>query len=192
MFRLYREMWRHGEGKRRALVLMMALLLGAHLVRLVGPFLAGRALDTLQTQGLNGLGAAAVWLALMFGCTPASWVLHGSGRVLERNTALHVRSSVLEGLLRRILVLPLSWHETQHSGATARRVEHSARALFDFTQMQFTYLRSAVLFVGPTVALWLISPIVGLAALTGLIVIGATTIAYDRPLMRLARAENES
>ena len=50
--------------------------------------------------------------------TVASWALHGPGRVMERNTALVVRSSVSASLIEKFLSLPLSWHETSHSGAT--------------------------------------------------------------------------
>lgn len=192
VFRLYRELWRYGKGKRRTIALMMGLLIGAQSVRLIAPFFAGRAINTLQIQGLSGIGAAAVWLALMFACAPASWALHGIGRVLEGNMALYVRARVSEDLLHRILMLPLSWHETQHSGVTAKRVEQSTHAIFDFTRMQFMYLQNVVRFVGPTVALSLINPIVGMAAVVGLLGIGVTAIAYDRPLMQLAKNENES
>ncbi|HZR35453.1 MAG TPA: ABC transporter ATP-binding protein [Nevskia sp.] len=192
LLRLYRELWRHAAGARRSMAVAMLLLLLSQLFRLLIPFFAGRAINTLQLQGLPGLAKAAVWLSLVFLATVACWIMHGPGRVLERNAALVVRSSVSSSLVEKFLSLPLAWHETSHSGATAHRIEQSSRALFDFAQNQYVYLQNAVNLVGPVIALWLIEPAVGVAALGGLALVSAIIVAYDRSLIRLAWHENEA
>jgi ABC-type multidrug transport system fused ATPase/permease subunit len=192
LLRLYSDLWRFAAGSRRSLLAAVALLLTSQLVRLLIPFFGGKAINALQLQGLHGLGGAGLWLLLVFAVTVLSWTMHGPGRVLERNTALVVRSGVSASLIERFLSLPLAWHESGHSGATAYRVDQSSKALFDFAQNQFIYLQSGVRLVGPVVALWLIEPWVGVAALIGLITVSVSIVLFDRVLFRLAQVENEA
>jgi len=120
----------------------------------------------------------------------ASWLMHGPGRILERNVALVVRQRVSTDLMERLYAAPLAWHETQHGVETAHRVQQTTRALYDFAQSQFIYLQSVVRLVGPVVALWLISPWVGVVAVVGYLVLAAIIVAFDKVMMRLAREEN--
>jgi len=169
----------------------MALLVGAQCILLAVPFFAGKAINTLQADGGAGLQSAAMWLALVLGATICSWTLHGPGRVLERNVSLTVRRRIATSLTERVLTLPLSWHESHHSGATAHRIQQSSQALSAFAQSQFIYLNSVVRIVGPVVALWLIRPAVGIAAVVGFCVICLSVLGFDRALIRLAHAEND-
>jgi ABC-type multidrug transport system fused ATPase/permease subunit len=192
LLRLYAELWHFAHGERRILAGAFVLLLASQLIKLGVPYLSGRAINTLQLQGLPGLGDAGLWLLLVFGATLGSWVLHGPGRVMERNVALTVRARVSALLLDKLLSLPLSWHEAHHSGATVHRVEQSSRALYDFAQSQFLYLQNAVRLVGPIAALWLIEPAVGIAALIGLGAISFSIVGFDRAMIRLALQENDA
>lgn len=189
---LYRALWELSRGHRGAWLGAIALLLGSQGVKLGMPWLASRAIDTLQLRGLPGLSQAGTWLALLFGATVLSWLLHGPGRVLERNVALVVRERLSGRLVERLLALPLAWHEGHHSGATAHRVQQSTRAVYDFAQSQFIYMQNAVRLVGPLVALSLLDPWVGFAAALGLAVISVSILGFDRAMVRLAHAENEA
>jgi ATP-binding cassette subfamily B protein len=189
---LYKELWRQASGNRLKLLAAMALLVGAQCILLAVPFLAGKAINALQTLGSDGLRDAGVWLALVLGATAASWLLHGPGRVLERNVALDVRRRIATSLTQRALELPLAWHEANHSGATAHRIQQSSSALSSFAQSQFIYLNSAVRLVGPAIALWMIQPIVGAAAVGGFIVICVSVVGFDRAMIRLAHRENDA
>jgi ATP-binding cassette, subfamily B, bacterial len=128
----------------------------------------------------------------VFGATVLSWLLHGPGRVLERNVALVVRERVSAVLVDKLQSLPLAWHEGSHSGATAHRVQQSSRAIYDFAQSQFVYLQNAVRLVGPVAALALIDPWVGAAALIGLAAISGSIMGFDRAMIRLAAQENDA
>ena len=187
---LYRELWRFAAGRRSALMWAVLLLIGSQGFKLAVPALAGTALNTLQAQGLAGLSQAAQMVALVFLATLASWLMHGPGRILERNVALVVRQRVSTDLMERLYAAPLAWHETQHGVETAHRVQQTTRALYDFAQSQFIYLQSVVRLVGPVVALWLISPWVGVVAVVGYLVLAAIIVAFDKVMMRLAREEN--
>ena len=146
----------------------------------------------MQLQGLEGLGTAGLWLAMVLAVTAGSWLLHGPGRILERNVALHVRARITQTLVERLVQLPMSWHEQHHSGATAHRVQQSAHAISGFAQNQFIYLSSAVRLVGPVVALWVIEPWVGFIAIVGFAVISASVLGFDRSMIKLAHRENDA
>ncbi len=190
--RMYRELWRYAEGGRSTLVLAFALLLGSQGFKLVVPYFSGSAINAIQKGGTNAAGDAASWLGLVFVATVASWLLHGPGRILERNVALAVRSRLSAALMGRLFDAPLIWHEEHHSAETGHRVQQSTRALYDFAQSQFIYLQSAASLIGPVIALWLISPLVGGVAVSGYATIGLIIVAFDRVMMRLATRENEA
>lgn len=189
---LYTELWRQAEGNRIRLLVSMALLVGAQCILLAVPFFAGKAINTLQAHGAAGLGDAAVWLALVLAATIASWLLHGPGRILERGVSLTVRRRIATSLTERLFSLPLSWHQSHHSAATAHWVQQSSHALSGFAQSQFLYLSSAVRLIGPIVALWLIQPTVGMVAIVGFCAICASVIGFDRAMIRLAHRENDA
>jgi ATP-binding cassette, subfamily B, bacterial len=189
---LYKHLWAHSQGRRGTLLAAMAMLLLAQCVLLSVPYFAGRAINTLQAEGAAGIGQAGLWLALVIGATAVSWLFHGPGRLLERNVALEVRHRLSTGLFERLLALPLAWHEKNHSGITAHRVQQSSSALSAFTQSQFIYLSSAVRLVGPMVALWLLEPIVGMTAIVGFVIICVSVLAFDRAMIRLAHRENDA
>lgn len=188
--RLYRELWRFAEGHRVQLVAAFALLIGSQLSKLAVPALAGTAINTIQSRGIAGVGEAGTLLALVFGATAVSWLLHGPGRILERNVALAVRQKLSTELMERLFAAPLVWHEAQHGVETGHRVQQSTRALYDFAQSQFIYLQSATSLVGPVIALWVISAWVGLAAVSGYMVLGVIIVLFDKVMMRLAAVEN--
>lgn len=187
---LYRDLWFYASGFRGTIAAAFALLLASQGFKLIVPWLTGRAINTLQQQGLAGLGTAGTWLALIFGATVASWLLHGPGRVLERNVALRVRQRLSAELVDKLFALPLSWHERHHSGETAHRLRQCAGALYDFAQSQFIYLQNAVKLIGPVIALWLIAPAVGGAAVAGYSIIALVIVRFDRRMIALAHDEN--
>jgi ABC-type multidrug transport system fused ATPase/permease subunit len=164
----------------------------AQIILLAVPYVAARAINTLQLHGAAGLGEAGLWLSGVLLLAIASWMVHGPGRLLERNVALRVRHRLSTSLLERLFTLPLSWHESNHSGATAHRVQQSSHALSSFAESQFIYLNSAVRLVGPIVALGCIEPMVGLVCVAGFAIITVSVMGFDRTMIRLAKVENDA
>jgi ATP-binding cassette subfamily B protein len=180
------------RGERRVFVGAVVLLIAAQTVLLAVPYISGRALNALQLHGRDGLQRAGLWLSMVLFVACGSWLLHGPGRILERRAALTVRRRMSALLIERLFELPLSWHESHHSGATAHRVQQSTHALSGFAQSQFIYLNSAVRLLGPLIALWWVKPMIGGAALAGFALITASVVGFDRAMLRLANEENDA
>ena len=132
------------RGERRVFVGAVVLLVAAQVVLLSVPYISGRALNALQLQGTAGLRDAGLWLSMVLLVACGSWVLHGPGRILERRAALLIRQRLAAHLVERLFQLPLGWHESHHSGATAHRVQQSTQALSGFAQSQFIDRKSVV------------------------------------------------
>jgi len=186
---LYRNVWRHAAGARAALAGSMLLLVASQVVKLCVPWCAAKAIDALQAGGPGTLMHALAWVAGVLGAYVGSWLLHGPGRVLERTVGMRVRRSLADTLYARLAGAPLSWHEGHHSSEMQQRAGQATGALYDFAQNQFVYLHSIVNFVGPLVALALLSPVLGFAALTGYVTLAALNARFDRALMKLSLQE---
>jgi len=186
---LYGALWRHADGARGQLLGATALLTSSQLLRLALPWLAGQAINALQTGDIAGAGR---WIAALAGIYVLSWAVHGPGRILERNVGLRVREAVADALYARIAAAPLVWHDGHHSGELQHRVHQASRALSDFAQNQFIYLTNIVNFIGPLVALTLLSRTSGAVAIVGYVVIGIVIVRFDRALMHYARLENDA
>ncbi len=186
---LYGALWRHAEGTRAQLLGALGLLGGAQLLRLTMPWLAAQAINALQHGDMNTAGR---WIVYLLGVYLAAWLLHGPGRVLERNVGVRVRETLADTLYARIAAAPLAWRDSHHSGELQHRVHQASRALSDFAQNQFVYVQSLINFIGPLVALALLSRSSGLIALLGYLAIGLVILRFDRTLMLLAREENDA
>lgn len=88
-----------------------ALLSGAQLLRLTMPWLAAQAINALQ-QG--DMATAGRWILYLVGIYLLSWLLHGPGRVLERNVGVRVRVRLADTLYARIAAAPLAWRDGRH------------------------------------------------------------------------------
>jgi len=186
---LYGALWHYAEGARPQLLAATALLTGSQLLRLTMPWLAAQAINALQTGDLARSGR---WIGALTAVYVASWLVHGPGRILERNVGLRVRERLADTLYARIAAAPLAWQDGHHSGELQHRVHQASKALSDFAQNQFVYLTNVVNFIGPLVALTLLSRASGAIAIAGYVVIAILVLRFDQALMRLARAENDA
>src|SRR4051812_12924107 len=101
--RLYSVLWEHARGRRRRMVLALALLFTAQVVRLTIPFLFGCAVNALQTAGADGVKRAGWYLLAMLAAALVAWVMHGPARIIERRTALYARERLADALFSRLV-----------------------------------------------------------------------------------------
>lgn len=189
---LYGALWRFASGARWRLMLATALLIGSTVVKLAVPWLSAQAINAVQLGNAEAALQAGKWVLLVLLAYLVSWGMHGPGRVLERIVSVRVRQQVSDALYSKLTHAPLAWHERQHSGELQHRIAQSSGALYQFAQTQFVYLQSAVNFVGPLVALWLLSPWSGGVALVGYAIVALIVVRFDSALMRLAAEENQA
>lgn len=190
--RLYRDLWHFAGASRKLIFAAFALLLTSQLLKLAVPYLTGRAINALQQHGLAGAREAGTIVLIIFSVTVVSWLLHGPGRVLERNVALETRRRQSAALIEHALTLPLAWHTQHHSGETSHRIRQSSGALYEFAQSQFIYLQNAVKLIGPIIALWWIMPQIGIFAVVGYSIIAFIIARFDKEMVQLAHEENAS
>ena len=189
---LYRSIWRYAAGARATMLASTVLLAGSTAVKLALPWMAAQAINSLQGGGDGSVRSAAGWVVAILVVYIAAWLLHGPGRVLERNVGVRVRQGVSDALYAKLTRAPLAWHERQHSGEIQNRVNQASHGLYEFAQSQFIYLQSTVNFIGPVVALALLSTATGWIALGGYLVVGAVILRFDRALIKLATHENQA
>jgi len=185
---LAKALWHYADDKRKQLVGAVALLSGAQLIKLTLPWLAGHAINALQE---NNLSTAGLWISFLVSSYAMHWVLHGPGRVLEGQVGIRARENLSDELYARIAAAPLTWRDGRHSGDLQHRVLQSTRALSTFARSLYGYLHSALNFIGPLVALFLLSTASGSIAVGGYLIIALITLRFDLVLMRLARDEND-
>src|SRR5690348_14121014 len=111
--RLYAVLWTHARGARGRMIVALALLVAAQVVRLAIPYLFGSAVNALQTQGVR---VAGYYLLAMLGAATVAWAMHGPARIIERRVALHARERLADALFARLVSLSWRWHEKHHSG----------------------------------------------------------------------------
>jgi ATP-binding cassette subfamily B protein len=187
---LYRSIWRYADGARRRLVASWLLLVGAALMELLAPWLAAQALNALQKNGPDALKQAALYAAAVLLSTVVAWAMHGPGRVGERTVAMRIRQGYTDALYAKLMRLPLSWHDSHHSGDIQQRISQASASLYAFAQSQFVYLKNGVHLVGAGVAIVLFSRELGLIALAGYLLVGWVMLRFDGALMRAAALEN--
>lgn len=187
---LYANVWRYAAGARRTLALSWLMLLGAAGLELLSPWLAAQAINTLQQNDAGALRHAGQYVAAILLASIVAWALHGPGRVGERTVALRVRQKFMDALYAKLMRMPMSWHDRHHSGDVQQRIAQSTMALYNFTQNQFTYIKSAMHFFGAAGALLFFSPTLGGFALLGYVGVAFLMFRFDRPIMRLAKEEN--
>lgn len=189
---LYRNIWRYAAGARRRLVASYLLLMGAALMELLVPWLAAQALNALQMNGPNALRQAAFYAAAVLLATVAAWAMHGPGRIGERTVAMRIRQGYTDALYAKLMRIPLSWHDSHHSGDIQQRITQAATSLYNFAQSQFVYLKNAVHLIGAGVAIVLFSRELGLIALAGYVLVAWVMLRFDGALMRAAALENSA
>ena len=190
MLELYTSVWRYAAGGRVRYLGALALLVASQTIKLLVPWLAAQAINTVQVGGTDQIVKAALITASIFFVYVAAWSMHGPGRVLERNVGLRVRQAVADALYAKLASLPLAWHEAHHSADMQQRAKKASEALADFTESQFLYLQNIVNVIGPLVALSVISLWVGTLAVVGYVTVAVVIVSFDRRLVRLVHRQN--
>jgi len=187
---LYTSVWRFAAGARARYVFALLLLVASQSIKLFVPWLAAQAIDTVQVGGTDQIVKAGLITASIFLVYVCAWLMHGPGRVIERNVGLRVRQMVSDALFAKLASLPLAWHEAHHSADMQQRAKQAGSALAAFTESQFMYLQNLVNVIGPLVALSVVSMWTGVLAVIGYVAVAVVIVHFDRRLVHLTHQEN--
>lgn len=183
--------WRFAEGRRGTFLAFYTLSALGQATLLILPFLLGKIFDTIQRNPEDLLGELGVWMAAYAVLNFVFWAIHGPARVMERSLAFRIKQRFVDEHYRMVKDLPMQWHQDHHSGDTINRINKAAISLFEFSQSQFLYIGFFISFLGPLVALAIISPYVALTAFVSGVATMLLIRRYDRVIVPLLLEENE-
>jgi ATP-binding cassette, subfamily B, bacterial len=188
---LLRTAWSNAKDRKRRFLLIYGMFVVSNIVVAMNPLFYGWFVNELQKNEFAVLNIAWIYVAGFLGLRLLEWSFHGPARVMERQLAFHISRNFLDDLFKKVLSLPVTWHQDHHSGSTISRLRKGHEALRDFFQSGFIYLYSFGKFIFSFAAMIYFSPLFGaigvaLGALTVYII-----IQFDKPLIRSLREVNE-
>ena len=191
-FILLSATWHYVGAKRRRYVCGLAMMTVALFIWLLEPFIMGQLFNVIQS-GLEtdaAIRKALVIVFLYFLLQPVGWLLHGPGRVIEREAAYDARRNFVQDMYRKLQHIPYSWHQDFHSGQLFDRIRKAESALETFASHQFQYIGMVMSFFGPIIALTFIFHTFGLACIAFTAVALVVILKYDRLLVPLYKESN--
>src|SRR5262245_23221339 len=82
---LYAAIWRFAAGARMRYIFALLLLVASQSIKLLVPWLAAQAINTVQVGGTDQLVKAGLITMSIFLVYVCAWAMHGPGRIMERN-----------------------------------------------------------------------------------------------------------
>jgi ATP-binding cassette, subfamily B, bacterial len=190
-FSLLRKAWKYAGPQRRRFILIYSMFAVANVVVAMNPLFYGWFVNAVQQQGSAVINTAWMYVGGFLLLRLVEWTFHGPARVMERQLAFNVSRNFLDDLYRRVLELPLDWHQQNHSGSTISKLRKAHEALRDFFQSGFVYLYSFGKFVFSFAAMLYFSPLFGgIGVVLGFITV-MIIIQFDKPFIRSLREVNQ-
>ena len=165
MIYLFREAWKYAGEDRWKVVLfyiLHGLSFGGELLK---PFAFGKAINSLQVNGVQNLSPTLRWLAVYLTGFFIFEVFHRIAQYFVVTTALRNQQRFIDAMYQRIYTLPIKWHVDHHSGEVINRVNVAGQALRDFSYSQRIYLEYIFLSIGPILFLLGISWQIGVISI---------------------------
>lgn len=162
-----------------------------NLINATRPLLYGWFINSIQKEGLKALEHAWIYAGAYFGLNLLEWMIHGPARVLERSLAFSLGRNFLLETYHQTLVLPVKWHQDNHSGAIINRIRKAYEALKEFFQNGFMYFHALIKFIFSFIAMIYFSPLFGGIG----IALGCLTVwlifKFDKPFIKSVHETNE-
>src|SRR3989344_718191 len=195
---LFSKTWQYSAGNRKNVVWYWVMFIIAESVDTIfSPLIWAKMIETLTIQGVNSKSIGTLYLCLgaILLRMLVSWSFHGPARCIERSNAFKVRLNFAKFLLKGVMTLPLEWHVDHHTGDTIAKVNKGTGALFEFSEVSFIPIRSAIQLVGSYIVLAYFSQSAALLVLIMLLISAWITMRFDRVLIRqyieLEREDNQ-
>lgn len=191
-FYMLKEMWISAKGRRLMVVIFYLL----HIISMMGilgqPYVFGQIFNVLQNNNDTIIVDLMYWVGIYVILFIVFNVFHRLGRHIERRVAFRNRQAFINKLYDKLLNIPISWHQDNHSGATINKIKISSEALYQFSEQQFKFIEYFMLFCGPIIILTTLSYQISIVAFI-LAILTITLISkFDKKIIPLFRAENET
>jgi len=183
--------WHYAVGMRVKYLLIYLMFTGVNLLVSLQPIIYGLFINHLQQGGEDLLRGTWIYLGVHLGLIFAWWSLQWPARLLERRMAFDISKRLLMEVYDKIIHLPLAWHREHHSGDTINRARKAYEALKNFFDNGFAYFQTIARMLIALIALLWFSPVFGLVALVAAVVIFATVLAYDKPMIAAISETND-
>lgn len=92
-------------------------------------------------------------ILIIFVIDICGWTLHGPARIIEQRMAFFVSNNFRDFLYKNTLELPLSYHNSEHSGQIISKINKGRESIESFTSGGFMLIRSIFTAVAVFVAL---------------------------------------
>lgn len=149
MFYLFKFTWIYADKDRWKLLVCYVL----HAISLYGlllqPYAFGMAINALQVYGITYLKPSILWLGLYLVGFVIFQIFYRWGKYFEISIGNRNQQRFINALYMKLCKLPIQWHVDHHSGVIVSRIKIASEALRDFGCNQSSYLKNAVLSVGP-------------------------------------------
>lgn len=152
MINLLRTVWKYADEERWKLFVFYSASILANLTICCQPLVLDRLIRSLQNEA--ELPTTLSWCAGLAGLTALYWLIHGPSRILERHLAFGIHKRFVLDLYRKVVELPLQWHQDHHSADTTNRIAKAGRGLFDFAEAQFLNVEISIRFLASIVFLF--------------------------------------
>lgn len=188
---MMRTAWLYARNERWRYLLIYAMFFVSNVLSALEPIVWGWFINTLQRDGAQALSATGWYVAAYLALHFFDWSFHGPARIMEQQLAFRLSGNFLDDLYRKVLSLPVKWHQDHHSGATINRVRKAYEALKHFFQGGFNYVNALLKFLFSFAAMLWFSPLFGAVA----IALGALTVwvilKFDKPYIETLDEVNE-
>lgn len=187
---LLRQVWQQSQARRLPLLWIYFSYIVAQICLSISPYAFGRMIDALQRFKPGKYEDIIFWTLIGIALIPIFWLFHGPARVLERKLALRIYQSFFLEFYDKLTLLPLKWHQDNHSGKIITQLTRSANSLRRFAENQFIYVENLIKFAfSISFLFWLSLPVGVLSALLcGIAAI--SVILFDKRLIPLYESEN--
>ena len=188
---LLRTAWKYARLEKKKFILVYSSFTLTNLINTARPLLYGWFINSIQREGVKIISHAWIYVGVYLGLNFLEWMIHGPARVLERSLAFNLGKNFLMETYHQILVLPIKWHQDNHSGAIINRARKAYEALKDFFQSGFMYFHAFMKFIFSFIAMIYFSPLFGTIG----ICLGLLTVwlifRFDKPFIKAVHETNE-
>lgn len=141
---LLRYTYRFSGGKRSRMFIFLSMQMIVNILDQIDILLAGYIFNYIQVHGVNSgsIKYTLLLISLIFVMDVVSWSFHGPARVIEQRFGFYVSNKFRDYLYKNTLDLPITFHNSEHSGQLISKINKGVNSLELFSSEGFMLLKS--------------------------------------------------